>query len=143
MFCPSNEKLQSLTEKTKLLAQKCTQQIRVHQQCISGQLRKDSLPLIASQKEKDSLATTTSSCSSVVGGSGGESNKPNFKCFCPCKGPLSFKVLSSSSRKNSNAGANKEPTAKWYVKVIQITNYIFHTFLIKILIIFFLYIKNW
>lgn len=28
MFCPSNETLLSLTEKTKLLAQKCTQQIR-------------------------------------------------------------------------------------------------------------------
>lgn len=28
MFCPSNETLLSITEKTKLLAQKCTQQIR-------------------------------------------------------------------------------------------------------------------
>lgn len=29
MFCPSNETLQNITEKTKLLAQKCSQQIRV------------------------------------------------------------------------------------------------------------------
>lgn len=29
MFCPPNETIQQLTEKTKLLAQKCTQQIRV------------------------------------------------------------------------------------------------------------------
>lgn len=29
MFCPPNETLQQLTEKTKLLAQKCTQQMRV------------------------------------------------------------------------------------------------------------------
>ena len=35
MFCPNNETLQTITEKTKLLAQKCSQQIRVtndHQQ---------------------------------------------------------------------------------------------------------------
>lgn len=29
MFCPPNETIQQLTEKTKLLAQRCTQQIRV------------------------------------------------------------------------------------------------------------------
>lgn len=29
MFCPPNETIAQLTEKTKLLAQKCTQQIRV------------------------------------------------------------------------------------------------------------------
>lgn len=29
MFCPNNETLQNLTEKTKLLAQKCSQQIRI------------------------------------------------------------------------------------------------------------------
>lgn len=29
MFCPKNETLQNITEKTKLLAQKCSQQIRI------------------------------------------------------------------------------------------------------------------
>lgn len=29
MFCPSNDTIQNITEKTKLLAQKCSQQIRV------------------------------------------------------------------------------------------------------------------
>lgn len=83
MFCPPNDKLQNLTEKTKLLAQKCTQQIR------NGQQQMLQIPFTKEEKQ-------------------------NFKCFCPCKGPLNLKVL---AKKQSLT--NKETTTKWYVKVIQ------------------------
>lgn len=74
MFCPSNETLQSLSEKTKLLAQKCTQQIRVtaQHQCT---------PLI----KKDGTQTKDIKISS------------GLRCFCPCKN--SFKINKKSPTK--------------------------------------------
>lgn len=113
MFCPSNDTLQSITEKTKLLAQKCTQQIRV-QQCLSP-LKKDNAPLIG--RDKDASAV-------VVAANGAVTEKPSsFKCFCPCKGPLNFKVLAKKIAATGVGGAvataAKETTTKWYVKVIQ------------------------
>lgn len=125
MFCPSNDTLQSITEKTKLLAQKCTQQIRV-QQCLSP-LKKDSAqhPLIG--RDKDAAAATATAVVVTAIGNGGitVTEKPSsFKCFCPCKGPLNFKVLAKKIAATGAIGggvttAAKETTTKWYVKVIQ------------------------
>lgn len=126
MFCPSNDTLQSITEKTKLLAQKCTQQIRV-QQCLSP-LKKDSAqnPLIG--RDKDAIATAVVVAATANGGITVTEKPSSFKCFCPCKGPLNFKVLAKKIAATGVGGgvttATKETTTKWYVKVIQMNKQI-------------------
>lgn len=135
MFCPSNDTLQSITEKTKLLAQKCTQQIRV-QQCLSP-LKKDSAqhPLIG--REKDAAATAVVLAATTNGGITVTEKPSSFKCFCPCKGPLNFKVLAKKIAATGGVGggvttAAKETTTKWYVKVIQMNKQIVEQFFLYI-----------
>lgn len=120
MFCPSNDTLQSITEKTKLLAQKCTHQMRT-QPCLSP-LKKDNTtaPLLNRKELKDGVI--------VASGGSPTEKQSSFKCFCPCKGPLNFKVLSAKKTAAEKSGggaaaARKLSTTKWYVKVIQIYNY--------------------
>lgn len=117
MFCASSDTLQSITEKTKLLAQKC-------HQCLSP-LKKD-VPLIGG-------APAAAAAASVLTAS---SEASTFKCFCPCKGPLNYKVLAKKTNDGGGVpptgcckisataiSASKEPSStKWYVKVIQINN---------------------
>lgn len=126
MFCASSDTLQSITEKTKLLAQKCTQQIRV-QQCLSPSAKKDAPPLIgAGQQARDTVVTSTAAADQAAA-------TASFKCFCPCKGPLNFKVLAKKQIGDGSAvvgcckitataptTGSKESSTKWYVKVIQI-----------------------
>lgn len=135
MFCPSNDTLANITEKTKLLAQKCTQQIRVQQCVINSPVKTAVLQnsnsvncnnVSAQQQQQQYLSTTTTTTKNnkdfivssqddsffLSNNSNKPNGKPNFKCFCPCKGPLNIKVL---TKKN----LGKEANTKWYVKVIQ------------------------
>lgn len=96
MFFPSsNDKFLNLTEKTKLLAQKCTNQIQV---------------IAAGQHQHQQHPT-----SHGMGiGSRGDSDAPKQSLNCLgglCLGPVG---QSSSSGKGSTPR-----TTKWYVKVIQ------------------------
>lgn len=103
MFCPSNETLQTLSVKTKLLAQKCTQQIRAQHQCVSSQ-------------KKDNFQTVLLKDHGAAGIIVNESNidKPTFRCFCPCK------PSQETSKTLSKKSSTKDVTTKWYVKVITL-----------------------
>lgn len=109
MFCPSNDTLQTISVKTKLLAQKCTQQIRLPNQCINPQ-KKD--------VAQTSLIQNDSPGGNIVSGS--TSDKPTFQCFCPCK--QSQDTVKTLQKKNSS----KDITTKWYVKVITLIFITFH-----------------
>lgn len=140
MFCPSNDTLQSITEKTKLLAQKCTQQIRV-QQCLSP-LKKDGAPLISRDKDATAVVVAATANAGIT-----ITEKPSsFKCFCPCKGPLNFKVLAKKIAATGVGGgvttATKETTTKWYVKVIQMNKQIVEPFYINVLNVIYFRSKN-
>lgn len=106
MFCPSNDTLQTISVKTKLLAQKCTQQIRLPNQCINTQ-KKDVAQASLIQNENPGGI--------IVGGS--TSDKPTFQCFCPCK--QSQETVKTLPKKNSSK-ESKDITTKWYVKVITL-----------------------
>lgn len=99
MFCPSNDTLQTISVKTKLLAQKCTQQI----QCINTQ-KKDVAQASLIQNEYPG-----------GGGGGGATDRPTFQCFCPCK-QKSSDTLKTLPKKSST----KDTATKWYVKVITL-----------------------
>ncbi|XP_037047754.1 ral guanine nucleotide dissociation stimulator-like 1 isoform X2 [Bradysia coprophila] len=95
MFCPSNDTLQTISVKTKLLAQKCTQQIH----CINPQ-KKDVTQASLIQNEYPGGVVV----------SGSATDRPTFQCFCPCKQTLdTFKTLPKKSN-------TKDSTTKWYVK---------------------------
>lgn len=103
MFCPSsNDKFLTLTEKTKLLAQKCTNQIQV----------------IASGGQHQQHPH---SHGMGIGSRGDGTQKPSLNCLGGlCLGPAGH---SSSSSKGS-----VPRTTKWYVKVIQKTEQRIHSF---------------
>lgn len=103
MFCPSNDTLQTISVKTRLLAQKCTQQIRLHQHCINGQKKDIAHTGLLQNDNTDGII-----------GSGSTSDKPTFQCFCPCK--QSQDTLKTLSKKSTS----KDITTKWYVKVITL-----------------------
>lgn len=119
MFCPSNDTLSNITEKTKLLAQKCTQQIRVqHQQsCMSPGKKTSANNNSAATTPLSSSITTTvfNSKDSLINkddvNCAKNNVKPNFKCFCPCKGTLSLRALAKKSFSKETG------TTRWYVKV--------------------------
>lgn len=75
MFCASNERFQNITEKTKLLAQKCTQQISSHHK-----------PTSQKSKTTDDIEKKNSTNS--------------FKYLCACTGG----TLRSFRRKNKDNG---------------------------------------
>lgn len=119
MFCPSNDKLQSLTEKTKLLAQKCTQQIRVQtNQC--SPLKKDN-PINNDSTDVTTVSSTISTTTTVTSTTTVSSTKiPGLKYFCPCKGSLRIGKRSPTKDCNiSTIGGRGTSTTRWYVKVIQ------------------------
>ena len=89
MFCASNERFQTITEKTKLLAQKCTQQISSHQK-----------PTNQKSKTTDDIEKKNSTNS--------------FKYLCACTGGTLRSFRRKSSKDNGEAG-----TVRWYVKVIN------------------------
>ncbi|XP_035903536.1 ral guanine nucleotide dissociation stimulator-like 1 isoform X1 [Anopheles stephensi] len=119
MFCPSNETLHSLTEKTKLLAHKCTQQIRHNTAAGTNNV---------SSTGGDGAGTGTvgppaddpqrSACKEN-GASGKEERLGGMaggtlRCFCPCKGTLS-KLMGRKLATASKEGQSQR-TTKWYVK---------------------------
>lgn len=147
MFCPSNETLLSLTEKTKLLAQKCTQQIRA--QSGLSPMKREPPPAAASVITSPCGGDTSPNITMLREGSHGTTGVPDgdgrpdsvspttvggsLNCFNARNS--SFKLLQLNRKQSSGccalsaslstaAGLNngvgpKERTTKWYVKVIQ------------------------
>lgn len=99
MFCPSsNDTFLNITEKTKLLAQKCTNQIQV----IAGGQQQT----ITSKQQQHPYGHGM--------GKGDSSAKPSLNCLGSlCLGPVS----------SASAKGTIQRTAKWYVKVIQYTEW--------------------
>lgn len=137
MFCPqTTETLQNLTEKTKLLAQKCSQQIRVAS--VDGQSTKATVisascavPMqqVASFKsyltEQDSLPTdnintTTEKCRLNCLTVCGRRNITTFnrliKNRCTFMSANTYNITHSSSHTLPKKKPKKS-TAKWYIKV--------------------------
>lgn len=110
MFCPSNETLQNITEKTKLLAQKCTQQIRV-----SSDQQTSGSGGATEGGQQDSTGKVPPSPAKESGGS------KSLRCLCPCKGTLS-KII---AKKVGAVTGKEQPrsTTRWYVKVIQMASW--------------------
>uniref|UniRef100_A0A182M3T3 Uncharacterized protein n=2 Tax=Anopheles culicifacies TaxID=139723 RepID=A0A182M3T3_9DIPT len=123
MFCPSNETLQSITEKTKLLAHKCTQQIRNN--AAAAATIDGGVPgggAAGAQQQPASVVDAPRSCSKDAQASGKEERLGGMaggtlRCFCPCKGTLS-KLMGRKVAATSKEGQSQR-TTKWYVKVIQ------------------------
>ena len=139
MFCPSNETLQSITEKTKLLAHKCTQQIRNNSNNSSNNSDGSSptggggaagaaaqaattgghqpVPAVDPQRTcKDGTAGGKDEGRPVGLGGGG-----TLRCFCPCKGTIS-KLMGRKYAASKEQQGQSQRTTKWYVKVIQMAS---------------------
>ncbi|XP_055600555.1 ral guanine nucleotide dissociation stimulator-like 1 isoform X2 [Uranotaenia lowii] len=142
MFCPSNETLQNLTEKTKLLAQKCSQKIQVtgtdpvnstgsglveqhqyYQQQQQHQQQREHL--ISNRNGGVDVVDLGKSSSKESTGKDGASwtaaGKGSLRCFCPCKGTLSKmlakKVGVVTGRDHSQQQQQQSrSTTRWYVK---------------------------
>nr|XP_040231254.2 ral guanine nucleotide dissociation stimulator-like 1 isoform X1 [Anopheles coluzzii]XP_040231255.2 ral guanine nucleotide dissociation stimulator-like 1 isoform X1 [Anopheles coluzzii]XP_040231256.2 ral guanine nucleotide dissociation stimulator-like 1 isoform X1 [Anopheles coluzzii]XP_049466686.1 ral guanine nucleotide dissociation stimulator-like 1 isoform X1 [Anopheles coluzzii]XP_049466687.1 ral guanine nucleotide dissociation stimulator-like 1 isoform X1 [Anopheles coluzzii] len=133
MFCPSNETLQSITEKTKLLAHKCTQQIRNNSNNSSNNSVGSSptggggaagataqaattgghqpVPAVDPQRTcKDGTAGGKDEGRPVGLGGGG-----TLRCFCPCKGTIS-KLMGRKYTASKEQQGQSQRTTKWYVK---------------------------
>lgn len=138
MFCPqTTETHQNLTEKTKLLAQKCSQQIRVAS--VDGQPTKatvisasGAIPMqqVASFKsyltEQDSLPTdninaTTEKCRLNCLTVCGRRNITTFnrliKNRCTFMSANTYTFTQSSKHHTLPKKKPKKSTAKWYIKV--------------------------
>ncbi|XP_055623131.1 ral guanine nucleotide dissociation stimulator-like 1 [Toxorhynchites rutilus septentrionalis] len=111
MFCPSNETLQSLTEKTKLLAQKCSQQIRV---TTAGYGSEHNAAAAAEQQQFGSAGSVASLQSNTNPPKEGGGSK-SLRCLCPCKGTLS-KIIAKKVGVVTGKDQKNVPTARWYVK---------------------------
>uniref|UniRef100_A0A182NV68 Ras-GEF domain-containing protein n=1 Tax=Anopheles dirus TaxID=7168 RepID=A0A182NV68_9DIPT len=120
MFCPSNETLQNLTEKTKLLAHKCTQQIRNSASAHSD----GATPAAAPAQHRDPAAAPVAAdpqgmkepAGGLVAGVplvDGAVAKSGLRCFCPCKGTLS-KIMGRKYAAGKEGQSQR--TTKWYVK---------------------------
>lgn len=151
MFCPSNETLLSITEKTKLLAQKCTQQIRA-QSGLSPMRRETAtfhLPTpsaVADGGTPKEVNTTTAlsevtsdpapatGVAAAVGtgvagsaiGGGGNGSSVSLNCFNTRGANVKERHLVNARKLSTGCCAvtgPKERTTKWYVKVIQMAWY--------------------
>lgn len=114
MFCATTDTIQSLTEKTKLLAQKCSQQIS----CVAP--NSDSVIVKNSRfyddesdvvVDKSQSMTILQLASTGNGGGQHDAKDINFKdkCLCACKGTI--------GRFMGKKSPGKERTTKWYIKV--------------------------
>lgn len=121
MFCATTDTIQSLTEKTKLLAQKCSQQILSSTpSCVAPNA--DSV-IVSNSKFYDDTVDNGQSMTILqlaCAGNGGQQQhdtnvtmhaKDNFKdkCLCACKGTI--------GRFMGKKSPGKERTTKWYIKV--------------------------
>ena len=125
MFCPPNETIQQLTEKTKLLAQKCTQQIRVSSMDQSANSSSSDSPV------RQQVATFKSYITEVENGS--EPEKINFpddsrspiNCLTVNLASINRIIKNRCSFVSSNSyhfgtfprNKPKKATAKWFIKV--------------------------
>lgn len=137
MFCPSNETLQNLTEKTKLLAQKCSHQIRVASGSASvyGASEQSSAadaPLIATTGPATAVVAPMATdlppppppplpkAASTNNHAATKEGSRSLRCLCPCKGTIS-KML--AKKLGASVGSKEHgtisSTTRWYVKVIQ------------------------
>lgn len=123
MFCATTDTIQSLTEKTKLLAQKCSQQILSSTpSCVAPNV--DSI--VANSQFYDDVVDSKNQSMTILqlasAGNGGHMPqhqhdnstmvaKENFKdkCLCACKGTI--------GRFMGKKSPGKERTTKWYIKV--------------------------
>jgi hypothetical protein len=115
MFCPNNETLQSLTEKTKLLAQKCSQQIRVSMdQTASGQ-QVSSFKSYLNENEPEQAAETCDAPTS-----------PTINCIAANISSINRLIkercnnILTSTQYSCNTLPRMRPksgTTKWYIKV--------------------------
>uniref|UniRef100_A0A182P9V0 Ras-GEF domain-containing protein n=1 Tax=Anopheles epiroticus TaxID=199890 RepID=A0A182P9V0_9DIPT len=126
MFCPSNETLQSITEKTKLLAHKCTQQIRHNNSssnsdgsAATGGVGGAAGAVAATGGHQQSASAVDPQRTCKDGTAGGKEERPvglgggTLRCFCPCKGTIS--KLMGRKYAASKEGQSQR-TTKWYVK---------------------------
>ncbi|XP_062711541.1 uncharacterized protein LOC134289569 isoform X2 [Aedes albopictus] len=136
MFCPSNETLQNLTEKTKLLAQKCSHQIRVASGSASvyGASEQSSAadaPLIATSGVPTATAVVAPmatdlppppppplpKAASTNNHAATKEGSRSLRCLCPCKGTIS-KML--AKKLGASVGSKEHgtisSTTRWYVK---------------------------
>lgn len=125
MFCPQNETIQQLTEKTKLLAQKCTQQIRVSSMDQSANSSSSDVPV------RQQVATFKSYIAEVENGK--EPEKISFpddshspiNCLTVnlssinriIKNRCNFMSTTSCSFGTFPRNKPKKATAKWFIKV--------------------------
>jgi hypothetical protein len=128
MFCPPNETIQQLTEKTKLLAQKCTQQIRVASTSLdsSAASRPDS-------PARQQVASFKSYIAEAENGSEAENlefpaadSRSPINCLTVNLSSLNRIIktrcsfMSTSSSYSFGTFPRKKPkraTAKWFIKV--------------------------
>ncbi|XP_058466846.1 ral guanine nucleotide dissociation stimulator-like 1 isoform X1 [Malaya genurostris] len=117
MFCPSNETLQNLTEKTKLLAQKCSQQIRV---ASSGAGPDISEPLTVDQQSLQQpiskIGSETMASLQSITSAGRDLGTKSLRCLCPCKGTLSKIIGKKVGPVVGREPQRKTSTTRWYVK---------------------------
>lgn len=92
MFCATTDKIQNLTEKTKLLAQKCSQQLIL-------------TPCVPSGPVNDTTTVDTKDA-------GNATIKDDFrqKCLCAYQGTIGRLMAKKLARE-------KERSTKWYIKV--------------------------
>ncbi|XP_058059946.1 ral guanine nucleotide dissociation stimulator-like 1 [Anopheles bellator] len=129
MFCPSNETLQNLTEKTKLLAHKCTQQIRAagagggpttavpsssDQEAAHSTTTTQSTSVDQQQQRSSNDAKPAGAVSSPPDGAGG--GKGSLRCFCSCKGTFSKIMGKKYAAGKPTPDGHSQRTTRWYVK---------------------------
>lgn len=126
MFCPPNDTLQQLTEKTKLLAQKCSQQIRVASSTDQSENSSSSDSAVRQQ-----VATFKSYIAEVENGNEPEKidfpddSRSPINCLTVnlssinriIKNRCSFMSTTSCNFGTFPRNKPKKATAKWFIKV--------------------------
>lgn len=126
MFCPPNETIQQLTEKTKLLAQKCSQQMRA-----SSSVDQSSNSSSSDSTERQQVATFKSYIAEVENGSEPEKidfpddSRSPINCLTVnlssinrvIKNRCSFMSSTSYNFGTFPRNRPKKATAKWFIKV--------------------------
>ncbi|XP_063697385.1 ral guanine nucleotide dissociation stimulator-like 1 isoform X2 [Culicoides brevitarsis] len=116
MFCATTDTIQSISEKTKLLAQKCSQQILQSPKCVSA----PNDDIVKAYSNDDDVVENNNKNMTILdlasAGNGGQqfdqtgTQDANFKekCLCACKGTI--------GRIMGKKVVAKERTTKWYIK---------------------------
>lgn len=113
MFCPNNDTLQNITEKTKLLAQKCSQQIRVSTMSMdssSGQ-QLSTFKSYLNENHQDGVRDTDTSFSPTINCLTANLTSFNRLIKERCN------AISSYTCNTLPRTRPKRATTKWYIKV--------------------------